>query len=140
MNDWKIFAAGSAFFAGLTAIFAKVGVRDIPSNSATFIRTIVILLLTGAVVIARGELSRLGAHDVKSVSFLILSGITTGLSWLCYYHALQIGPASLVAPVDKLSLAFVVILAAVFLKEQLNVFQWTGVLLMTAGACLTALK
>src|SRR5580765_3949708 len=114
-GGWQIFAIGSAFFAALTAIFGKLGVADINSNLATFVRTVVILIITGAIVSMRGEWQRPSAVSVSSASFLILSGVATGLSWLCYYRALQLGPVSMVAPVDKLSVALAIVLGLTFL-------------------------
>lgn len=131
---WKFYAILSALFAALTAIFAKVGVHDINSNLATAIRTAVILLLTWGIVFASGALS-----EVKTVSrytwlFLILSGLSTGLSWLFYFKALQEGDVSRVAPIDKLSVVFTIILACLLLKEPLTPQVIIGGLLITAGA------
>src|ERR1700688_3098319 len=101
-GSWQLFALGSAFFAGLTAILGKVGVAEINSNLATFIRTLVILAVTALLVTARGDWEPLSKLSARGVTFLCLSGVATGLSWLCYYRALQAGPASMVAPIDKL--------------------------------------
>jgi transporter family protein len=117
MSDWKLFALGSAFFAGLTAVLAKIGVKNIPSNTATFIRTIVILIFIFLIINARKEWQSFSSLNKSSLLFLILSGIATGLSWLCYFRALQTGPASLVAPIDKFSIIFAVILSIIFLGE-----------------------
>ena len=138
MIDWRIYALGSAVFAALTAVLAKVGVVDIDSNLATFVRTLVILALCAAAVTIRG---RWGWQTVspRSLRMLTLSGIATGLSWLCYFKALQSGPASRVAPIDKLSVVFVVLLAALFLREPLTVKLGVGAALITAGAVLMAL-
>ncbi len=130
---WRYFALGSAFFAALTAILAKIGVKDVPSNLATAIRTVVILVLAWALVFARGEQAQLSQISAKSLTFLILSGIATGLSWLCYFRALQDGPASVVAPLDKLSLPLVIILAAVFLGEKFTLETAVGITLLGAG-------
>ncbi len=140
MLHWKLFAFASAFFAGLTAILAKIGVKNIPSNLATLIRTIVILAFIGLIVGFRREWKNPLLIDRHSLTFLVLSGITTGLSWLCYFRALQSGPASLVAPIDKLSLAFVIILSLIFLGERLGIYQWLGVSLITAGTFIIILK
>lgn len=140
LESWKIFALGSAFFAGLTAILAKVGVKNIPSNFATLIRTIVILAFLGFLVLVRREWQNPLSLNRKSLVFLVLSGVTTGLSWLCYYRALQVGPASLVAPIDKLSLVFAVILSVFFLGERLNAYEWVGACLITAGTLIVAFK
>jgi transporter family protein len=130
---WKFYALGSAFFAALTAILAKVGVKDVSSNLATAIRTVVILLLAWGIVFARGEASELRQISRQSLTFLVLSGVATGLSWLCYFRALQEGPASIVAPLDKLSLPLVIVLAALFLGEKFTFETGLGVLLIGAG-------
>jgi transporter family protein len=130
--DWRAYAFGSALFAALTAIFGKVAVSEINSDLATFLRTVVILGITGLIVWARNEWQPWQDLSPKGLLFLILSGAATGLSWLCYYHALQLGPASRVAPIDKLSVVFVVLFAVTFLGEPLS---WkTGI-----GTCLVAL-
>ena len=139
-NQWQIYALGSAFFAGLTAILAKIGVMDISSNVATFIRTIVIGLFLGLWLAARAEWVNPFMMNSKSLLFLTLSGLTTGLSWLLYFRALQLGEASLVVSIDKLSLPFAVLLAVVFLGEHLQTSQWCGVGLMIIGSLLVAFK
>jgi len=136
MSDWKLFALGSAFFAGLTAVLAKIGVKNIPSNTATFIRTIVILIFIFLIINARKEWQSFSSLNKSSLLFLILSGIATGLSWLCYFRALQTGPASLVAPIDKFSIIFAVILSIIFLGESLCFMQWIGIILITSGTIL----
>lgn len=138
MNSWVIYALGSAFFAGLTAILGKVGVQGINSNLATFIRTIVILIVTAAIISFRSEWERIEGASTRTFVFLILSGVATGLSWLCYYRALQLGPASKVAPVDKLSVAFVIVLAIVFLGEKLTLQTALGACLVVAGSLVLA--
>ncbi len=140
MTDWKLFAIGSAFFAGLTAVLAKVGVKDIPSNLATLIRTFVIIAFLGALVAARQEWKNPLLLNRHSLIFLILSGLATGLSWICYYRALQTGPASLVAPIDKLSLVFAIVLSVLVLGERLGAYQWLGAAMIAAGALLIILK
>jgi transporter family protein len=130
---WQLFALASAFFAGLTAIFGKIGVAQINSNLATMIRTVVILAVTTLIITFRGEWEPLSKLSGRSFLFLVLSGIATGLSWLCYYRALQIGPASLVAPVDKLSVVFVIVLAALFLGEAMTWKVLLGGGLVVAG-------
>jgi bacterial/archaeal transporter family protein len=137
--DWRVFAIASAFFAALTAIFGKVGVSEINSDLATFLRTIVILLVTALLVWVRHEWQRPDALSVRGVFFLVLSGIATGLSWLCYYRALQTGPASRVAPIDKLSVIFVVMFAVSFLGEKLTWKVGIGSVLVALGAALMAL-
>ena len=137
--DWRTYAFGSAAFAALTAIFGKVGVTELNSNLATFIRTLVILAVGGLLVTARGEWQRPDTLSSKGVTFLVLSGVATGLSWLCYYRALQTGPASRVAPIDKLSVVFVVLFAVSFLGERLTWKVGLGSALITFGAVLMAL-
>ena len=139
MSDWRVFALGSAGFAALTAIFGKVGVTELNSNLATFIRTIVILSVTALLVSLRGEWQRPDSLSSRGVTFLIASGLATGMSWLCYYRALQLAPASRVAPVDKLSVVFVVIFAVIFLGEQLTWKVGIGAVLIALGALIMAL-
>jgi transporter family protein len=117
---WVIFALGSALFAALTAIFGKLGVNEINSDLATFIRTVVILIVSAIVVTARSAWEPINKMSRFGITMLIISGVATGLSWLCYYRALQLGPASRVAPVDKLSVALVLIFAVLFLGEPLS--------------------
>ena len=139
-NHWQIYAVGSAFFAGLTAILAKVGVVAISSNMATFIRTLVVCFFLGLWLAARAQWVNPFTLSSKSLIFLILSGLTTGLSWLLYFRALQLGDASLVVSIDKLSLPFAVILAVIFLGEHLGARQWLGVAFMIIGSLLAAFK
>jgi transporter family protein len=138
-TDWRLFAVASAFFAALTAIFGKVGVSEINSDLATFLRTIVILLVTALLIWARQEWQRPSSLSPKGIVFLILSGVATGLSWLCYYRALQTGPASRVAPIDKLSVVFLVLFAVSFLGERLTWKVSLGSVLVAAGAVLMAI-
>ena len=140
LNDWQMYAVGSAVFAGLTAVLAKVGVSGLSSNLATLIRTIVIMIFLMALVLMRREWVSPFSLNTKSLIFLVLSGLATGLSWICYFRALQIGPASVVAPLDKLSLLFAVLLAVLFLGERLSLIQWSGVVFMSVGAILMILK
>ena len=119
-TGWVVFALGSALFAAATAILGKVAVSEINANLATLIRTIVILVLMIGVVIARGDWEPLGRLSRVGVLMLILSGVATGLSWMCYYRALQLAPASQVAPIDKLSVALVIVTGVVFLGEPLT--------------------
>jgi transporter family protein len=137
--DWRLFAISSAFFAALTAIFGKVGVAEINSDLATFLRTLVILLITALLICVRHEWQRPDNLSTKGVLFLVLSGVATGLSWLCYYRALQTGPASRVAPIDKLSVILVVLFAVCFLGERLTWKVGLGSALITAGAVLMVL-
>lgn len=131
---WKLYALLSALFASLTAIFAKVGVRDIDSNFATAIRTSIILVMTWGIVAASGQMSAIKTVSRYTWIFLVLSGVATGLSWLCYFKAIQLGDVSRVAPVDKLSVVFTIILAALLLHESLTPRVIIGGLLITAGA------
>jgi transporter family protein len=139
-SSWQIFALGSAVFAALTAVFGKIGVSEVPSNLATFIRTIVILFVSAAMVSLRGEWKRPESLSKHGALFLVLSGIATGLSWLCYYRALQLGPASRVAPVDKLSVPLVMVLAFLLLKETASIQVILGGVLIVAGTLLVALS
>ena len=138
-EHWQMYALGSAFFAGVTAILAKIGVAGISSNAATLIRTMVILAFLTVLVVARNEWVNPFVLSKKNLIFLVLSGLATGLSWICFFRALQIGPAALVASVDKFSLALAVLLAVLFLGERLTLQHWLGVVLMTAGTLLIVL-
>ena len=136
--NWFVFALLSAFFAALTAILAKIGIRNIDSNLATAVRTVIILIFAWGIVFFQGTIKQVGSLSQFSLLFLVLSGITTGLSWLFYFRALQLGNASQVAPIDKLSLALTVILAILFLREKINFSIILGVILMTIGTFLIA--
>lgn len=138
-SSWLYFALGSAAFAALTAIFGKLGVADINSDLATFIRTIVILVVTAVIVTARSAWEPLGRVSRFGMAMLILSGVATGLSWLCYYRALQLGRASKVAPVDKLSVVLVLFFAVVFLGEPLTWKVALGVGLVAGGVVVLAI-
>lgn len=131
---WKVYALLSALFAALTAIFAKIGVKDIDSNLATAIRTSIILLLTWGIVLASGHMSEVRGVTRYIWAFLILSGLATGLSWLFYFKAIQLGDVSRVAPIDKLSVVFTILLAFIILKEPLTPKVVLGGALITAGA------
>ena len=137
-RGWQLFALGSACFAALTAVLGKVGVSEVNSNLATLIRTAVIILVTAGIVSAREEWEPLGKLSRYGVLMLVLSGIATGLSWLCYYRALQMAPASKVAPVDKLSVALVIVLAVLFLGEPLTWKVALGGALVVAGVLVLA--
>src|SRR3984885_10227068 len=137
--DWRLFALGSAFFAALTAIFGKVGVSEINSDLATFYRTLVILAVSALLVSARQEWQAPGNLSYKGLLFLVLSGIATGLSWLCYFRALQMAPASRVAPIDKFSVVLVVLFAVLILGERLTWKVGLGALLIAGGVILAAL-
>ncbi len=130
---WWIYALLSAFFASLTAIFAKIGVTNVNANLATAIRTVVILVVAWGIVLARGEAKGLNTLSKHNVLFLVVSGIATGLSWICYFKALQMGKVSQVAPVDKLSVALTIVLSVVFLGEALTLKTALGALLIVAG-------
>ena len=134
---WIGYAAVSAIAAALTAIFAKIGVEGVPSNLATAVRTVVVLIFAWTVTVGLGEHRGLGMLSRRSVMFLVLSALATGVSWLAYYRALQMGPASRVAPIDKMSLPLTLIFAAAFLGETMTWRLALGVALMTAGALLT---
>jgi transporter family protein len=134
--SWFFFALLSAFFASITAILAKKGIKNVDSNLATAIRTIVILIFAWGIVLSQGTFRQLSSISRFSLTFLILSGITTGLSWLFYFRALQLGKASQVAPIDKLSLVITVILAIIILKEKVTGSLIIGSVLMAIGAIL----
>ena len=136
---WLLYAFLSAIFAALTAILAKIGVKDVNSNLATAIRTIVILIFAWGIVFFQGVHKQLGNISRYSLIFLVLSGIATGMSWLFYFRALQLGEASKVSPIDKLSLVFTIILAAVILKEKVTIPILLGAILMSAGAIVIGL-
>jgi len=140
LASWQLWALLSASFAALTVIFAKVGIENVNSDFATFIRTIVILVAAGAMVVLTGGWQAPGTVSPKSWTFIVLSGLATGLSWICYFRALKIGKAAQVAPIDKLSVVLVAIIAAVFLGEKLSPINWAGVALIGAGAVLVAVK
>ncbi len=130
---WWIYALLSALFASLTAIFAKIGIANVNSNLATAIRSIIILMVIWGIVLARGEAKGLSTLSKHTIIFLVISGIATGLSWIFYFKALQIGKVSQVAPVDKLSVALTIILSIVFLGEALTIKTAIGALLIIAG-------
>ena len=136
--NWIWFAVGSAFFAGLTAILGKLGVEGLNSNLATFIRTIVILFVVAGIISWRNEWQLPQHIAAKPLLFLILSGVSTGLSWLCYYRALQLAPASWVAPIDKLSVVIAIVLGVVVLGEPLSLKLVTGALLILSGVLVLA--
>lgn len=132
-KSWLLFALLSAIFASLTSIFGKMGVENVESNLGTAIRTIVVLAMAWAMVFVTGEQKDLGKIDRKSAFFLLLSGITTGLSWLCYYRALQDGLASVVVPIDKLSILVTIVFSGLVLKEKLSRKAGMGLVLILAG-------
>lgn len=132
-RKWLIYAFGSAVFASLTSILGKVGIQDINSNLGTAIRTIVVLIMAWIVVFVTGKQNTIKSIDRKSWIFLILSGFATGASWLCYYRALQTGPASVVVPIDKLSILVTVLFSYFVFHEKLSWKSGTGLLLIVAG-------
>jgi len=140
ISGWQAWAVGSAIFAALTAIFGKIGVADIDSNLATLIRTVFIVGVLTAIVAFAGGWQPLNTIPRKTWLFLLLSGLATGASWLCYYHALKIGPASGVAPIDKMSVVLVALFGVTLLGESLSWRNWLGIAMMTAGALLVALR
>ncbi|HTS86554.1 MAG TPA: EamA family transporter [Usitatibacter sp.] len=139
-GNWFLWALGSAVFAALTAIFAKVGIAGVDSDLATLIRTVVILVVLSAFVYATGKWSDPTALSAKTWTFLVLSAVATGASWVCYFRALKIGEASKVAPVDKLSLVLVAIFAFMFLGERPSLREWGGIALVAAGVVVLGLK
>ncbi len=140
LASWQFWAVLSAAFAALTAIFAKVGVAGVNSDHATLIRTFVILLALGAIVIGTGQWQPPGSISGRSYLFRLLSGLATGGSWLCYFRALKIGDAARVAPIDKLSIVLVAVFGVVFLGERLSGTNWLGVALIAGGAILVAYR
>jgi transporter family protein len=139
-SSWQVWAVLSAVFAALTAIFAKVGVEDINSDLATLIRTVIVLAALSLILYATGKLTHPGPIPAKTWLFLLLSGLGTGASWLCYFRALKLGPATLVAPIDKLSVVLVALFGAVFLGERPSLNGWLGIALISAGAILIVVK
>jgi bacterial/archaeal transporter family protein len=136
----QLWALLSAVFAALTAIFAKVGVENVNSDFATFVRTIVILMALGAILVATRQWQPVGSVSGRSYLFLILSGLATGGSWVCYFRALKLGDAARVAPIDKLSVVLVALFGVIFLGERLSGPNWLGVMLIAAGAVLVAYR
>jgi len=137
---WIYWSLLSALFAAATAILAKLGVADINSNLATAVRTSVVFFLAWAIALAEVPFSAIAGISRRTLLFLVLSGLATGLSWICYFRALQLGEASQVAPVDKLSVVFVLIFAAIFLRERVTVATVAGGLLIAAGAVILAMS
>jgi len=140
LSSWQLWAVLSAVFAALTAIFAKIGVENINSDFATFIRTVVILITLGFILAATGQFQAPGSVSGQTYLFLVLSGLATGGSWICYFRALKMGQAAQVAPIDKLSVVLVAIFGVIFLGERLTVPNWLGVALVAAGAVLVAYR
>jgi transporter family protein len=139
-SDWFAWAVLSAVFAALTAIFGKVGVKDIDADYATLVRIVVILVVLAAFVWAAGKWQAPSSLGGKTALFLVLSGLATGASWMCYYRALKAGDAARVAPVDKLSVVLVAIFATLFLGERPSLREWLGIALVGAGVVVLSLK
>jgi transporter family protein len=140
LSSWQTWAVLSAAFAALTAIFAKVGVENINSDLATFIRTCVVIVALGVLLALTGQFQAPDRISGRTYLFLVLSGLGTGASWLCYFRALKIGDAAKVAPIDKLSVVLVAIFGVIFLGERLTAPNWIGVALIAAGAVLIAYR
>jgi len=140
LSTWQTWAVLSAIFAALTAIFAKVGVENVNSDLATFIRTIVVIVTLGFLLAVTGQFHAPDKISGRTYLFLVLSGLGTGASWLCYFRALKLGDAAKVAPIDKLSVVLVAIFGVIFLGERLTAPNWLGVALIAAGAILVAYR
>lgn len=140
LSSWQLWAVLSAVFAALTAIFAKVGVANINSDLATFIRTIVVICILALIVYATRQFQNPAEISARTYLFLLLSGLGTGASWLCYFRALKLGNAAQVAPIDKLSVVLVALFGVLFLGEKLSAVNWLGVVLVAAGAVLVAVR
>ena len=140
LASWQFWAVLSAAFAALTAIFAKVGVENVNSDFATLVRTVVILLVLAGIVAGSGQWQPLGSVAGRTYLFLGLSGLATGASWLCYFRALQLGDAALVAPIDKLSVVLVALFGVGFLGERLSGLNWLGIAFIGGGAILVAYR
>ncbi|GLK82150.1 EamA family transporter [Ancylobacter defluvii] len=140
LESWLFWAVLSAGFAALTAIFGKIGVENVGADFATFIRTLVILAAISLILTASGGWQAITSISPRSGLFLVLSGLATGLSWVCYFRALRIGDAARVAPVDKLSVVLVAVFGVIFLGEKLSGPNWLGVALIAGGAVLVAYK
>ncbi|MBN9039463.1 MAG: EamA family transporter [Rhizobiales bacterium] len=138
IQGWTFWALLSAGFAALTAIFAKVGVENVGSDYATFVRTLVVVAALAGMLTITGQWQSPASVSGRSLAFLVLSGLATGASWLCYFRALKLGDAARVAPVDKLSVVMVAVFGALFLGERLAAVNWLGVALIAAGAVLVA--
>jgi transporter family protein len=138
--SWQFWALLSAAFAALTAIFAKIGIEQINSDFATFIRTIVILLVLAGIVLGTQQWQPLASISGRTYLFLVLSGLATGASWLCYFRALKLGDAARVAPLDKMSVVLVALFGVIFLGERLAMPNWIGIALIAAGAVPVAYK
>lgn len=137
-SSWLFWALLSAFFASMTALLAKMGVDGIDPDIATFIRTFVVIILLAVLLLVTGKFRITVSFNSRACLFLLLSGLATGASWLCYFRALKIGDAARVAPIDKLSVVFVAVLGVMFLGEHLSSKGWLGIILIGAGVMLVA--
>ena len=140
LASWQFWAVLSAGFAALTAIFAKIGVENVNSDFATFIRTIVILFVLALILSATAQWQNFGAVSRRTYLFLVLSGCATGASWICYFRSLKLGDAARVAPIDKLSVVLVALFGVIFLGERLSGTNWLGVAMIAADAILVAYR
>jgi len=140
LESWQFWAILSAIFAAMTAVLAKLGVENLNPDYATFIRTIVILLVLTGILLATGKFQSPTSLSGNSLLFLVLSGIATGASWICYFRALKLGNASQVAPIDKMSVVLVAIFGVMFLGEHLSLRNWAGIAMIAVGALLVAIK
>ena len=138
-NLWWIYALLSAFFAALTTIFAKIGIENIDANLATAVRTVIILVIAWGIVLAQGNISQLTTLSTRTLTFLVISGIATGCSWIFYFQALQLGKAAQVAPIDKASVVMVILFSAIFLHEPLTLKVILGGLLIVLGTVVLVL-
>jgi transporter family protein len=139
-GNWAFWAVLSAGFAALTAIFAKIGVENVNSDFATFIRTLVVIVALAGILTLLGEWQAPSGISTRTYIFLVLSGLGTGASWLCYFHAMKLGDAARVAPIDKLSVVLVAIFGVLFLGEKLHGANWLGVAMIAGGAVLVAYR
>jgi transporter family protein len=140
MLTWQVWAVLSAIFAALTAIFAKIGVENVNSDFATLIRTVVVVVVLSGILLATGQWQAPGTVAARTYLFLLLSGLGTGASWLCYFRALQLGDAARVAPIDKLSVVLVAVFGVGFLGERLSALNWLGIAAIAGGAVLVAYR
>lgn len=140
MLSWQLWAVLSAVFAALTAIFAKIGVENVNSDLATFIRTVVVVVVLAGILLATGQWQPPASISSRTYLFLMLSGLGTGASWLCYFRALQLGDAARVAPIDKLSVVLVAVFGVSFLGERLSAVNWLGIAAVGGGAILVGYR
>jgi bacterial/archaeal transporter family protein len=140
MLSWQFWAVSSAVFAALTAIFAKIGVENVNSDLATFIRTVVVVIVLAGILLTTGQWQPPASIAGRTYLFLLLSGLGTGASWLCYFRALQLGDAARVAPIDKLSVVLVAVFGVSFLGERLSGVNWLGIAALGGGAVLVAYR